>query len=283
MLLGFLSVPMGAAYHVVVAIAQFLGPLPAGLATAAAIVGFTVAVRMLLFPLSYHAFRGQATMTAVGTKAQELRSRFGSNPDRLQRELNDLYRAEGSGLLAGCLPLLLQLPFFSIMYRLFLSRTVAGHRNGLLARELFGTPLGNHWLTGAGPLSAHGLVFLGLFALLAAVAFITARAARAAAPASQPRPSQPQPSQPAALAAVSRALPYATLIFAAFVPLAAGLYLLTSTSWTFAERAVLGWWQHRRRAQASPGAGSPAGSARSGPARRQRGGAAPSTAPARPR
>jgi YidC/Oxa1 family membrane protein insertase len=269
---------MGAAYHVVVAIAQFLAPLPAGLATAAAIVGFTVAVRMLLFPLSYHAFRGQATMTAVGTRAQELRSRFGSNPDRLQRELNDLYRAEGSGLLAGCLPLLLQLPFFSIMYRLFLSRTVAGHPNGLLARELFGTPLGNHWLTGAGPLSAHGLVFLGLFALLAAVAFITARAARAAAPA-----SQPQPSQPPALAAVSRALPYSTLIFAVFVPLAAGLYLLTSTSWTFAERAVLRWWQHNRGAQASPGAGSPAGSARSGPARRQRAGAAPSAAPARPR
>ncbi len=215
-MLGFLSVPMGAAYHVVFAIAQFLAPLPAGLATAAAIVAFTLAVRLLLLPLSYHAFRGQATMTAVGARAQELRSRYASQPDRLQRELADLYRLEGSGLLAGCLPLLLQLPFFSVMYRLFLSKTVAGHPNGLLARELFGTPLGSHWLTGAGLASGHGIVFVALFALLAAVAFVTARAAPAAAqaspagqpPASQPPSGQPPASQPAALAALSRVLPY---------------------------------------------------------------------------
>ncbi|MGO8961545.1 MAG: membrane protein insertase YidC [Streptosporangiaceae bacterium] len=266
---GFLGAPTGAAYHVVFAIAQFLAPLPAGLATAAAIVIFTVAVRLLLFPLSYHAFRGQATMTAVGVRAQELRSRHVSQPDRLQRELADLYRQEGTGLLAGCLPLLLQLPFFSIMYRLFLSRTVAGRPNGLLARELLGTPLGSHWLTGAGPASAQGILFLGLFALLAAVAFLTARAARAAAPAQAPA------SQPPAVTALSRVAPYGTLIVAAFVPLAAGVYLLTTTGWTVGERV---FWRRRLGQTGSPtslGAGPPAGSARAGVTRRRGGGAAP--------
>ena len=276
-MLGFLSAGIDPAYHVVSAIAQFLAPLAGGLATAAAIVAFTVAVRLLLFPLSYHAYRGQATITAVGVRAQELRTRYARQPDRLQHELTDLYRAEGSGLVAGCLPLLLQLPFFSVMYRLFLSRTVAGHPNGLLTGELFGTPLGSHWLTGAGPASAHGIVFLGLFGLLAAAAFVAARAARASAPA------QPAGGQAAAVTAISRVLPYSTLIVAAFVPLAAGLYLLTTTIWTAAERAFL-----RRRlglggSKASPDAGSPAGSVRSGPARRRGGGAAPSAAPVPPR
>jgi YidC/Oxa1 family membrane protein insertase len=41
---------------------------------------------------------------------------------------------------------------------------------------------------------------------------------------------------------VARLLPFGTLAVAAFVPLAAGLYLLTSTAWAAAERAVL----HRR-------------------------------------
>ena len=232
-MLGFLNVPLDAAYHVVFAIAQFLAPLPGGMATAAAIVAFTIAVRLLLSPLSYHAFRGQNAMTAVGTRAQELRVRYAGQPDRLQRELTDLYRAEGSGLLAGCLPVLLQLPFFSIMYRLFLSRTLAGRPNALLTRDLLGTPLGSHWLTGAGPASGHGLVFLGLFALLAAVAFVTARAVRATANVQQPA------GQPPAMTAISRVLPYSTVIVAAFVPLAAGLYLLTTTAWTAAERAVL--------------------------------------------
>ena len=237
-MLGFLSVPMGAAYHVVFAIAQFLAPLPAGFATAAAIVAFTVAVRLLLFPLSYRAFRGQRAMSDFGVKAQELRARHASQPDRLQQELTELYRQESSGLLAGCLPVLVQLPVFSVMYRLFLYRTVAGHANGLLARELLGTALGSHWLTGAGPVSVHGALFLVLFGLLAAVAFVTARSSRAVTPAAS---AAAAPS--AALGAITRLLPYATVIIAALVPLAAGLYLLTTTSWTAAERGVL-----RRRA-----------------------------------
>src|SRR5215472_12023457 len=150
-MLGFLNAPMGVAYHIVVALSVFLNPLGSGLATAAAIVAFTVGVRLLLSPLSYHAFRGQASLSALQPKINDLRKRSHNQPDKLQRELTALYQAEGSGMLAGCLPLLLQLPFFSIMYRLFLSATVAGRPNSLLSRDLLTTPLGSHWLTGPGP------------------------------------------------------------------------------------------------------------------------------------
>jgi len=244
-MLGFLSAPMGVAYHVVVTLAQFLTPLAGGLATAAAIVVFTLAVRLLLSPLSYHAFRGQASMSALQPKVAELRKRYARQPDRLQRELTALYQAEGGGMLAGCLPLLLQLPFFSIMYRLFLSRTVDGQANSLLSRSLLTTPLGSHWLTGAGPASTQGLLFLALFALLAGVGFLTAKAARPAGPA-----AAAAPAQPAGLGVLSRIVPYTTVVIAAFVPLAAGIYLLTTTSWTAAERAVFRW--RARQAGESP-------------------------------
>ena len=235
-MLGFLSAPMGVAYHVVISLAQFLTPLAGGLATAAAIVVFTLAVRLLLSPLSYHAFRGQASMSALQPRVAEVRKRYARQPDRLQRELAALYQAEGGGMLAGCLPLLLQLPFFSIMYRLFLSRTVDGQANSLLSRSLLTTPLGSHWLTGAGPASTQGLLFLALFALLAGVGFLTAKAARPAGPA-----ALAAPAQPAGLGMLSRIVPYTTVVIAAFVPLAAGIYLLTTTSWTAAERAVFRW------------------------------------------
>jgi len=245
-MLGFLSAPMGVAYHVVVSLAQFLTPLTGGLATAAAIVVFTLAVRLLLAPLSYRAFRGQASIAALQPKIGELRTRYGNQPDRLQRELTALYQAEGGGMLAGCLPLLLQLPFFSVMYRLFLSKTVDGQANWLLSRDLLTTPLGSHWLTGAGPASAQGLLFVGLFGLLAAVGFVTARATRAASPA-----AMPAPGQPAGLSVLSRILPYTTVVIAAFVPLAAGIYLLTTTSWTAAERAFFRLRTRRTKAQES--------------------------------
>ena len=255
-MLSFLDAPIGLAYHIVFALAQLLTPLGAGLATAAAIVVFTAAVRLLLSPLSYHAYRGQAAMTTLQPKIAEIRKRYASQPERLQHELTALYRAEGGGMLAGCLPLLLQLPFFSVMYRLFLSPTVAGRANDLLTRSLLGTQLGSHWLAGAGPISVQGLLFAGLFALIAGVAFLTVRATRqfGASPAFASAPSgnsasgraassgAEAASQPPGLGLITKLLPYSTVVIAAFVPLAAGIYLLTTTTWTAVERALLRRW-----------------------------------------
>jgi YidC/Oxa1 family membrane protein insertase len=147
---------------------------------------------------------------------------------------------------AGFLPLLLQLPFLSIMYALFRSGTIGGRPNGLLSHDLLGAPLGSHWLSGPGPLSAQGAVFLGLFALLAVAAWLAARVARtsaarqaAAVQASGQAGQVGQPALPGAVGWLVRALPYMTLVIAAIMPLAAGLYLLTTTLWAAAERAML--------------------------------------------
>jgi YidC/Oxa1 family membrane protein insertase len=264
-MLGFPGAPIGAAYHIVFALAHFLAPVSGGLATAAAIVVFTAAVRLLLSPLSVLAYRGQARMSRLQPRIAELRRKHAHQPDRLQEELVAIYRAEGGGMLAGCLPMLLQLPFFSVMYRLFLSKTVAGHPNALLARNFLATPLGSHWLAGAGLVGIHGLVFLGLLAVLAGVTFLAARGARSAVVASTAVASTAAAAGTAVATATTGAagqpglgwlgqvLPYTTLIIAAFVPLAAVLYLVTTTSWTAAERAVLRRWHRGAGQVASPG------------------------------
>ena len=252
-MLGFLNAPMGVAYDLLFTLAHLLAPMPGGLAAAAAIVIFTIAVRLVLSPLSFAALRGQAGLAAIQSRVAELRSRYAHQPDRLQRELAALYQAQGGTLLAGCLPLLVQLPFFSVLYRVFLSRTVAGQPNALLAKNLLGAPLGSHWLTGLGPVSMHGLVFLGLFVLLALACFAVARISRSAT-RSAPMAGAAAPG--AGLGGqLGRILPYLTVIIAAFVPLAAGLYLLTTTAWTAAERAAWRHWAGR------PGTAAPSGAA----------------------
>ena len=230
-----LGVAVGAAYHVVSAFAQALAPLPGGLAAAAAIVVFTLAVRLLLLPLSYYAIRGQASQARLAPQVQALRRRHAGHPERLQRELAALYQREGTGVFAGFLPLLLQLPFLSVVYALFRSGTIGGRPNSLLSHDLLGAPLGSHWLSGPGPLSAQGAVFLGLFALLAVAAWLAARVARKIAA----QQASAQPALPGAASWLARALPYTTLVIAAVMPLAAGLYLLTTTAWAAAERAML--------------------------------------------
>lgn len=249
------GVPVDAAYHVVTAISAVLTPLAGGLAVAAAIIVFTVAVRVLVLPFSYYALRGQITQARIAPQAQALRQRYAKQPERLTRELTALYRENGTGMFAGCLPLLLQWPFLSVMYLLFRSTSIGGAPNALLAHYLFGARLGSHWLSGAGPLSAQGAVFAALFLLLAAIGWVAVRASRrltppaetvpgATAPAGRKPPTAGAPgaagAQPAGVPSwITSLLPYLTAVFAAFLPLAAGLYLLTTTAWTLLERSLL--------------------------------------------
>jgi YidC/Oxa1 family membrane protein insertase len=240
---------VGAAYQFVFSLAHLLGPMPLGLATAAAIVLFTISVRLLLAPLSYYAVRGQASQARLAPQVAALRQRHAGHPDRLQRELTALYQREGTGMFAGCLPALLQLPFFSVMYRLFRSGTIGGHPNALLSHDLLSAPLGSHWLSGPGPFSAQGAV---LFALLAVVGWLAAWVSRRSAALLQTSASGPgQPGRPrkaappsspsgATMGWLMRVLPLTTVAVAAVMPLAAGLYLLTTTTWAAAERMIIG-------------------------------------------
>src|SRR5690242_8337171 len=102
-------------------------------------------------------------------------------------------------MFAGCLPALAQWPVLSVLYLLFRSPRIAGVPNALLSHGLFGAPLGSHWLGGAGPLSAQGAVFAGLFLLLAAIGWLSARLARRiGAPAAGPGGPAARPGTPAA-------------------------------------------------------------------------------------
>ena len=255
---SFLGVPVDAAYHLVSGLTGILMPALGGLAAVAAIVVFTMAVRLLLMPLSLRALRGQAAQARLAPQLVALRQRYGKQPERLQREMAALYKREGTGMFAGFAPLLLQWPFLSVMYLLFRSPTVGGTANTLLTHDLFGVPLGAHWLSGAGPLdlaSAHGAVFVGLFALLAGLCWLSARLGRLMT-------AQATGAKPGLLI---RALPYVTVVIAAFAPLAAGIYLLTTLAWSLGERML---YSRRKAGPLSAPTTDPVagGSLRSGPA-----------------
>ena len=236
---SFLGVPVDAAYHLVSGLTGILTPVLGGLAAVAAIVVFTMAVRLLLMPLSLRALRGQAAQARLAPQLVALRRRYGKQPERLQREMAALYKREGTSMFAGFAPLLLQWPFLSVMYLLFRSPTVGGTANTLLTHDLFGVPLGAHWLSGAGPLglaSAQGVVFVGLFALLAGLCWLSARLGRLMT--AQATGNSPAPGAAGRPGLLVRALPYLTVVIAAFAPLAAGIYLLTTLAWSLAERML---------------------------------------------
>jgi YidC/Oxa1 family membrane protein insertase len=246
------GVPVDAVYHLVFALTSVLTPVLGGLAAVAGIIVVTIAVRLLVSPLTFRALRGQAVQARLAPEIQRLRQRHTGQPDRLQRDLTALYQREGTSMFAGFAPLLVQWPVFSVLYLLFRSPTVAGGPNRLLSRDLLGVPLGSHWLSGAGILSVHGVVFLSVLAVLATACWYAARVARRALPqpAAGGAPVDAQPGSQA-LTAVGKVAPYLTVLIAAFAPLAGVIYLVTSTGWSAAERLVFA-------ARSKPAAPAPA-------------------------
>jgi YidC/Oxa1 family membrane protein insertase len=294
------GVPVDVVYHLVSGFTAVLTPVLGGAAAVAAIIALTLAVRAILTPLSFRAMRGQAVQARLAPQLQALRARYAKQPERLQREMAALYKREGTSMFAGLTPILLQWPVLSVVYLLFRSSQVGGKPNTLLSHDLFGVPLGMHWLSGAGPASLQGLVFAGVLALLVGLCWLSGRLGRLMAAQVTPAPAQGalgkgaapgpargsgtaggsragggsgraggsrkaggsgKPGRPAeagvATAAVPavpagtvgwlvRALPYLTVVIAAFAPLAAGIYLVTSTAWSLAERGF--FWRSRDRA-----------------------------------
>jgi YidC/Oxa1 family membrane protein insertase len=194
-------------------------------------------------PLSRAAARGQRARAALQPKIAELRRKHAKNPERFQKAVLELHAEENISPLSCLLPSLLQLPAFFLLYHLFSNTTIGGQGNGLLTHALFAAPLGDRWadaLGHGGLLGPAGLVYLGLFALVAAVAVCNYRRTMRMT-AAMPGPSGDGERVPG-LGAITRAMPFLsffTLVTVAMVPLAAALYVVTSTVWSAVERTVL--------------------------------------------
>lgn len=217
-----LAAAVGILYTAVTTLTTVLTPLLGAASAATAIVLLTMGVRLLLVPLGWRQARAERVRTRLAPKVRELRKRHRTDPQRLQRELVELYAAEGTSPLAGIAPALAQAPVFIALYGLFLVPEVGGQANALLQHSLAGVPLGARLPDVAA--APELLVFVVLFALLAAVAWGLRRL---------------MPAGDVPAATVVRLLPFGTVAVAAVVPLAAGLYLLTTTGWTLAERTTL--------------------------------------------
>ncbi|MFF9779004.1 YidC/Oxa1 family membrane protein insertase [Streptomyces sp. NPDC013978] len=230
-------------------LADLLQPLFHASATAFAIVLFTALVRLLVHPLSRAAARGQRARVALQPQIAELRKKHAKNPEKLQKALLELHTKEKVSPLSGCLPSLCQLPAFFLLYHLFSNTTIGGEANALLTHRLFAAPLGDRWadaLGEGGMFGPQGLVYVGLFVLVAAVAtfnFWRTKRMMAAGATGMPAVADEQvPGMAAGMGAVAKFMPFMsffTLVSVAVVPLAAALYVVTSTTWSAVERALL--------------------------------------------
>lgn len=86
-----------------------------------AIILLTILIRLITFPLQYKSFKSMKKMQLIQPELQKLKDKYKDEPQKMQKETMELFKKAGANPLSGCLPLLLQMPFFFAIYRVLYS------------------------------------------------------------------------------------------------------------------------------------------------------------------
>ena len=82
-----------------------------------AIIAFTILMRLILFPLANTSFKSMAKMKKLQPEMQRLKEIYPDDRQKMQQELMALYKREGANPVAGCLPIIVQIPIFFSLYK----------------------------------------------------------------------------------------------------------------------------------------------------------------------
>ncbi len=203
-----------------------------------AIIGLTVIIRTIMFPIAAKQFSSMNKMKLVQPKLKELQERYKDDKAQLQTETMALYKKEKVNPVAGCLPLVVQIPIFYALYKTLLVSTEMRHQPFVLwIKDLsVADPLTPVNLFGLLPFTPPAMIGIGLLPILLGVSMWAQQKLN-------PAPVDPAQKQIFAL------MPWVLMFIMA--PYAAGLvvYWVTNNCLTMAQQ----WFMTRRNpAPATP-------------------------------
>ena len=133
-----------------------------------AIIGVTLCLKLLLYPLASKSFKSMARMKELQPKIEAVKNKYPDDKVKLNQEMMTLYKKENINPASGCLPLLIQIPLFFSLYKvIFISIEMRhapfyGWIKDLSAQDP--TSLWN--LFGIMPWSSFGMLDIGIWPLI---------------------------------------------------------------------------------------------------------------------
>ncbi len=103
-----------------------------------AIILLTLVIKALLFPLTAKQIKSMKAMKELGPQIKNLQEKYKNDKESQQKAVTDLYKKTGINPLAGCLPLLLQMPILSGMFYALRNYNYLSHPGFLWIRNLSG-------------------------------------------------------------------------------------------------------------------------------------------------
>ena len=182
-----------------------------------AIICLTIIVRAALFPIAQKGFASMAAMKAIQPKMKAMQAKYQDDKVKQQQEMQKLFKEEGVNPLAGCLPMLLQMPILFALYKVFVLAIDMRHQPFVLWIKDLSAPDPATVLNlfGLLPFQPPGFLAIGVLALLLGVTmWLTFKL----------NPAPPDPVQQQMFAI----MPWVMMFVMA--PFAAGLLLYWTTS-----------------------------------------------------
>jgi len=133
-----------------------------------AIMGLTLVIRLILFPIAAKQFSSMAKMKLVQPKLKELQERYKDDKPKLQTETMALYKKEKVNPVAGCLPVVIQIPIFFALYKTLLVSTEMRHQPffGWIKDLSVADPLTPVNLFGLLPFTPPAMIGIGILPIL---------------------------------------------------------------------------------------------------------------------
>ena len=101
-----------------------------------AILILTLIIKALLFPLANKGYESMSKMKKLQPEIEKLRTRYGEDKVKLQQEMMGLYKKEKMNPMAGCLPIILQMPIFFALYKTLFVTIELRHKPFLYIHDL---------------------------------------------------------------------------------------------------------------------------------------------------
>jgi len=221
-------------YHILKFFQDLTEPVLGGQSYWFSIVLLTISVRILLIPLTVKQVRSTRVMSELAPEIKKLQAKHKNDRQKLNEEMMALYKERGFNPMAGCWPLLAQMPFFFALYQVIIAGRLgfSNEPNILRHQTFFGVPLEQRWLMLQGAdkiLSAAGLTILLLTITMSLTTFISQRQLMSRQ-AAQVNPQQQM---------LMRIMPLMFFVFAINVPLALIIYWVTTNFWSVGQQYML--------------------------------------------
>ena len=197
-----------------------------------AIIVFTLIIRVAMFPIAAQSYHSMEKMKIAGPKMKELQAKYKSDPAKLQGEMMAFYKKKKVNPMAGCLPMLIQIPIFFSLYKVLYVTLEMRHAEFFWAWKDLSAPDPTNLfnLFGLLPFTPPAILHLGLLPLLMGLTTWLQMKL-------QPTPTDPTQKQIMAM------MPWMMMIMMAGFP--AGLLVY----WTFSNIIAIAqqWWMTRKR------------------------------------